>query len=107
MKHNKAPCHSDFSAEFHQTFRDFIKDDVMAHLQNFIKQDCHYSFNFGVIPLLLKGLEATKIQHCRPIFLLNVSSINFFMKVGMNRLTSIAVKVIWPSQVPYYLIVIL
>jgi hypothetical protein len=46
------------------------------------------SLNFGVISLIPKLQEANKIQHYRPICLLNVS-FKFFTKVATLRLNSI------------------
>ena len=52
-----------------------------------------YKLNFGVITLLPKKENAVQIQQYRPICLLNVS-FNKFTKVGTNRITRIAHKVI-------------
>jgi hypothetical protein len=47
--------------------------------------------------LLPKCQKATKIQHYRPIYLLNVS-FKIFTKVATNRLMAAAQKVINPTQ---------
>jgi hypothetical protein len=52
-----------------------------------------YKLNFGVITLLPKKEDAVKIQQYHPICLLNVS-FKIFTKVGTNRITGIAPKVI-------------
>jgi hypothetical protein len=52
-----------------------------------------YKLNFGVITLLPKKDNAVQIQQYRPICLLNVS-FKIFTKVGTNRITGIAHKVI-------------
>jgi hypothetical protein len=53
--------------------------------------------NFGVITLIPKKEDAVQIQQYRPICLLNVS-FKIFTKVGTNRITGIAHKVIKPTQ---------
>ena len=59
-----------------------------------------YSLNFGMIILLPKLSEATKIQQYMPICLLNVS-FKIFTKVATNRLVSVAHKVISPTQTAF------
>jgi hypothetical protein len=56
-----------------------------------------YKLNFGVIMLLPKKEDEVQIQQYRPICLLNVCFI-FFNKVGTNRITGIAPRVIKPTQ---------
>ena len=56
-----------------------------------------FKLNFGVITLLPKKENAVKIQQYRPICLLNVS-FKIFTKVGTNRITEIAQKIIRPTQ---------
>lgn len=58
------------------------------------------SLNFGTIILLPKCIEAEHIQQFRSICLLNVS-FKIFTKVLTNRLTSVAQKVISPSQTAF------
>lgn len=52
--------------------------------------------------MLPKGKEAVQLQQFRSICLLNVSFKNF-MKILTNRLTSVAEKVISPSQISFLL----
>jgi hypothetical protein len=59
-----------------------------------------YKLNFGVITLLPKMENAIQIQQYRPICLLNVS-FNFFTKVGTNRISGIAPKVVRPTQTSF------
>ena len=59
-----------------------------------------YKLNFGVITLLPKKDDAVQIQQYRPICLLNVS-FKIFTKVGTNRITKIADKVIRPTQTAF------
>jgi hypothetical protein len=58
------------------------------------------SLNFGTIILLPKCSEASKIQQYKPICLLNVS-FKIFTKVLTNRLSSVAHKVIQPTQTTF------
>ena len=59
-----------------------------------------HSLNFGVITLLPKKEDATKVQQYRPICLLNVS-FKIFTKVLTNRLSVVAQKIIRPSQTAF------
>jgi hypothetical protein len=59
-----------------------------------------FSLNLGMIILLPKCVEALKIQQYMPIFLFNVS-FKIFTKVLTNRLTSVAHKVIQPTQTTF------
>ena len=59
-----------------------------------------YKLNFGVITLIPKKQDAVQIQQYRPICLLNVS-FKIFTKVGTNRITQIAHKVIRPTQTAF------
>ena len=56
-----------------------------------------FKLNFGTITLLPKKEDASRIEQYRPICLLNVS-FKVFTKVGTNRVTSIASRVIRPTQ---------
>jgi hypothetical protein len=58
------------------------------------------SLNFGTIILLPKKKDAKVIQQYRPICLLNVS-FKIFTKVATNRLTTIAQKIIRPTQTAF------
>ena len=85
MEHNKAPGPDGFPAEFYQVFWEVIKDDLMALFTDFHKEDLNlFSLNFGIITLIPKVQEATKIQQYRPICVLNVS-FKIFTKVATNR----------------------
>ena len=59
-----------------------------------------FSLNFGVITLLPKTQEASKIQQYRPICLLNVS-FKIFTKVATIRVNSVADNIISPSQTAF------
>jgi hypothetical protein len=98
MKHNKAPGPYGFPAKFYQVFWDIIKKDLLDLFTGFFEGRLPlYSLNFGVITLLPKIKEATKIQQYRPVCLLNLS-FKTFTKVAINRLMRVANKVVQPSQ---------
>ena len=68
---------------------------------NFHKEDLNlFSLNFGIIMLIPKVQEATKIQQYRLICILNVS-FKFFTKVAMNRLNKVAQIVVSPMQTAF------
>ena len=101
MEHNKAPGPDGFLVEFYQVFWNLIKDDLMAFFTDFHKEDLNlYSLNFGIITLIPKIHEATKIQQYRPICVLNVS-FKIFTKVGTNRLNKVAQSVVSPTQTAF------
>jgi len=63
MEHNKAPDPDGFPDEFYQVFWEVIKHDLMALFMDFHKADLNlFSLNFGIITLIPKVQEATKIQ---------------------------------------------
>jgi hypothetical protein len=59
-----------------------------------------YKINFGVMILLPKKQDASRIEHYRPICLLNLS-FKVFTKVSTNGETLVAHKVIRPMQSPF------
>jgi hypothetical protein len=98
MEHNSAPGPYGFPAEFYQVFWEIIKDDLMTLFKEFHNGTFPlFSLNFGIIVLLPKRADAKQIQQYRPICLLNVS-FKIFTKIGTNRITSVAHKVIRPTQ---------
>jgi len=101
MEHNKAPGPDGFLVEFYQVFWNLIKDDLMALFTDFHKEELNlYSLNFGIITLIPKVQEATKIQQYRPICVLNVS-FKIFTKVSTNRLNKVAQTVVSPTQTAF------
>jgi hypothetical protein len=101
MEHNKAPGPDGFPTEFYQVFWNLIKDDLMALFTDFhqgvLPLNC---LNFETIILLPKKKDAKVIQQYRPICLLNVS-FKIFTKVATNRLSTIAQKIIRPTQTAF------
>ena len=98
MEHNKAPGPDGFPAEFYQKFWFVIKSDLMSMFAQLHSGDLPlFRLNFGVITLLPKREDASRIEQYRPICLLNVS-FKVFTKVATKRVTSIAHKVIRPTQ---------
>jgi hypothetical protein len=101
MEHNKAPGPDGFPEEFYQAHWEIIKDNLMELLREFHDGRLPlYSLNFGMIILLPKSREATRIQQYIPICLLHVSFQNF-TKVATNRISQVAQKVISPSQIAF------
>jgi hypothetical protein len=103
MEHNKAPGPDGFPVECYQVLWEVIKDDLLALFSEFHREDLNlFSLNFGVISLIPKVPNATKIQQYRPIYVLNVS-FKIFTKVGTNRLNRVAQKVVSPTQTAFLL----
>jgi hypothetical protein len=101
MKKNKAPGPDGFPAEFYQVFWDTIKDDMMAMFYQLQSGDLPlFRLNFGIITLLPKKEDASRIEQYRPICLLNVS-FKIFTKVGANCITGMAQKIIKPTQTAF------
>lgn len=101
MEHNKAPGPDGFPAKFYQAFWGLIKDDLMALFEDFHNGTLPlYSLNFGTIILLPKCKEAIRIQQYRPKCLLNIN-FKIFTKVATNRITTVAQKVISPTQIAF------
>jgi len=68
---------------------------------DFHKADLNlFSLNFGIITLIPKVQEATRIQQYRPICVLNVS-FKIFTEVATNRLNNIAQTVVGPMQAAF------
>jgi hypothetical protein len=98
MEHNKAPGPDGFPTEFYQFFWDVVKQDLMSLFHEFYMGRLPiHSLNFGIITLLPKISDATRIQQYRPICLLNVL-FKIFTKVLNNRILKVADKLIGPSQ---------
>ena len=73
----------------------------MAFFADFHNEDLNlFSLNFGIITLIPKIQEASKIQHYRPICVLNVS-FKIFTKVATNRLNNISQTVVGPMQTAF------
>jgi hypothetical protein len=101
MEHNQAPSLDGFPSEFYQVFWDLIKDDLMALFADFHQGSLKLNrLNFGMIILLPKKKDAKVIKQYRLICLLNIS-FKIFMKVATNRLTTIAEKIISPTQTAF------
>jgi hypothetical protein len=89
MELNKGPCSQNFIRLVGVSLT-----MILWFSWSFIKKFCHYIVNFGVITLLPKEPEVTKIPQYRPICLLN-SSFKNFTKASMSRLNGVALNVIW------------
>ena len=101
MEHNKPPGPGGFPAEFYQKFWNIIKFYLMAIFSQLRAGDLPLlRLNFGIITLLPKKEDASRIEQYRPIYLLNVS-FKIFGKVGTDRVTSLASKVVRPTQTAF------
>jgi mannosylglycoprotein endo-beta-mannosidase len=98
MEHNKAPGPDGFLEEFYQVFWGIIKEDLLPLFDDLHREALDlYNLKFGIITLIPKIHNATKIQQYRPICVLSVS-FKIFTKVGTNRLNIVAKKVVSPTQ---------
>jgi hypothetical protein len=98
MEHNKAPGPDRFPAEFYQKLWQVIKFDMMEMFAQLQDGDIAlYKLNFGLVTPMPKKEDASRIEQYRPIYLFNVS-FKVFIKVGTNRATVIAHKVVRPTQ---------
>src|SRR5205809_6320552 len=98
MESNKAPGPDGFPAEFYQCLWEVIKPNLLALFHEFYcaRLPLH-SLNFGVITLLPKKNDASKLEQYCTISLLNVS-FKIFTKVLNNSILQFAQKIIRPSN---------
>jgi hypothetical protein len=72
MEKNKAIGPDKIPIEFYQSCWEIVKDDILQLFVDFHNDKLNISrINYGIITLLSKITEATKIQQYRPIYLLN------------------------------------
>jgi hypothetical protein len=96
-----APGPDGFPAEVYQVFWGVIKEDLLALFHEFHKETLDlFSLNFGIITLIQKIENTTKIQQYRPICVLDIS-FKIFTKVGTNRLNKVAKTVVSPTQTAF------
>ena len=82
-------------------FGELIKGDLMQMFRELHNSDLPlFSLNFGVITLLPKTQDASKIQQYKPICLLNVS-FKIFTKVATIRINSVAEDLISSTQTAF------
>jgi hypothetical protein len=98
MKRNTAPRPDHMPVEFYQSCWEIIKEDIMDMIQDFWKHELDVDrLNYGVITLIPKIKEVSKIQQYMPICLLNVSY-NIITKVVMLRFEDCMSRIINRSQ---------
>jgi hypothetical protein len=101
MEHNKAPGPDGFPTKFYQFFLGGCKTGFNELFYEFHARRLPiHSLNFGVITLLLKITDASRIQQYRSICLLNMS-FKIFTKVLNNIILKVADKLIGPSQTAF------
>jgi hypothetical protein len=101
MEKNKVACSDGFPTEFFQTCWEFIKSDICELFLDFFQGSLDVKrMNYGIITLLPKVKDATRIQHFRPICLLNCLY-KWFTKVLTMRLEPIAGRIIHKSQTAF------
>ena len=82
-------------------FGELIKGDLMQMFRELHSSDLPlFNLNFGVITLLPKTQDASKIQQYKPICLLNVS-FKIFTKVATIRINSVAEDLISSTQTAF------
>ena len=82
-------------------FGELIKGDLMQMFRELHNSDLPlFSLNFGVITLLPKTQDASKIHQYKPICLLNVS-FKIFTKVATIRINSVAEDLISSTQTAF------
>jgi hypothetical protein len=98
MKGNRAPGPDHIPVEFYQSCWEIIKVDIMDMIQEFWNHELDVDIlNYGVITLIPKIKEASKIQQYRPICLLNVSY-KIITKALMLRFEDCMSRIISKSQ---------
>jgi len=101
MEKNKAPSPDKMPIEFYQYCWDIVKHDIVALFNDF-----HYSkadiciLNYGIITLLPKIKDASKIKQFRPICLLNCLY-KLITKVLTIRIEPFATKLIHITQTSF------
>jgi hypothetical protein len=98
---NKAAGPDSIPAEFYQICWDIVKKDIVSLFQDFHAGHLDVSrLNYGIITLLPKNNEATKIQQYRPICLLNCIY-KLITKVLTIRIEPYAQKLISEHQTAF------
>jgi hypothetical protein len=94
METNTAPGPDHMPVEFYQKSWEIIKHDLFDMLVEFWQQKLDLGrLNYGIITLIPKLKEATRIQQFRPICLLNVS-FKIITKILMLRFEGCMSKII-------------
>lgn len=101
MERNKAPGPDKIPIEFFQKYWIIVKHDIIQLFDDFHNDRVDISrLNYGIITLLPKIKEANKIQHYRPICLLN-SLYKLITKVLTIRVEPYADKLINKAQTAF------
>lgn len=101
MESNKAAGPDKIPIEFYQSCWNFVKCDIAQLFDDFYHQRVDISrINYGINTLLPKIKEASKIQQCRPICLLNCLY-KLITKTLTIRLERVADKLIHKTQIAF------
>jgi hypothetical protein len=101
MKKNKAAGPDKIPIEFYQQCWVIIKHDIIQLFEDFSNENVNISrINYGVITLLPKVSDATKIQQFRPICLLNCLY-KLITETLTLRFEHVADKLIHPNQTAF------
>ena len=95
------PGPNGFTVTFYKKILAYHKGDLLEMMNDFFLGQLDIArLNYGVITLVPKVTDAKDVKQFRPICLLNVS-FKIFTKLLMGRLSSVAEKLISPSQTAF------
>lgn len=98
IKENTAPGPGGFGVYFHKNCWDTIKGELMEMINDFCLGNLDINrLNYRVITLIPKVKDVNNVKKFHLICLLNVS-FKIFTRLLMERVTSLASKLIIPSQ---------
>jgi hypothetical protein len=101
MEKNKAAGPDKIPIEFYQSCWDIVKGDIIQLFADFFEEKVDISrLNYGIITLLPKISDASKIQQFRPICLLNCLY-KLVTKTLTVRLEKVAEKLIHANQTAF------
>jgi hypothetical protein len=101
MERNKATGPDGFPVEFYQTCWEFVKEDVCELFGDFYGGSLDIKrLNYGIITLLPKIKDASRIQQFRPICLLKCMH-KWFTIILTMRLEPIAERIIHKTQTAF------
>jgi hypothetical protein len=100
MDRNKAAGPDKIPIEFYQTCWHIVKEDIIQLFADFHSDQVNIRLNYGIITLLSKVSDASRIQQFRSIYLLNCLY-KLITKTLTLRIEKIADKLIHPNQTAF------